>query len=62
MKMKGANAMVSDKIRNQILPPLQAGRPADGGTPLPIDIYMRRDWNSWINSLEEKRPQQLEYL
>ena len=32
------------------------------GTPLPIDIYMRRDWNSWINSLEEKRPQQLEYL
>ncbi len=32
------------------------------GTPLPIDIYMRRDWNSWINSLEEERPQQLEYL
>ena len=32
------------------------------GTPLPIDIYMRRDWNSWINSLPEKRPQQLEYL
>ena len=32
------------------------------GTPLPIDIYMRRDWNSWINSLAEKRPQQLEYL
>ena len=32
------------------------------GTPLPIDIYMRRDWNSWINSLPEKRPQQLQYL
>ena len=32
------------------------------GQPLPIDIYMRRDWNSWINSLPEKRPQQLEYL
>ena len=32
------------------------------GTPLPIDIYMRRDWNSWINSLAEERPQQLEYL
>ncbi len=32
------------------------------GTPLPIDIYMRRDWNSWISSLPEKRPQQLEYL
>ena len=32
------------------------------GTPLPIDIYMKRDWNSWINSLGEKRPQQLEYL
>ena len=32
------------------------------GTPLPIDIYMRRDWNSWIESLPEKRPQQLEYL
>ena len=32
------------------------------GTPLPIDIYMRRDWNSWISSLGEKRPQQLEYL
>ena len=32
------------------------------GTPLPIDIYMRRDWNSWISSLSEKRPQQLEYL
>ncbi len=32
------------------------------GTPLPIDIYMRRDWNSWISSLPEKRPQQLQYL
>ena len=32
------------------------------GTPLPIDIYMRRDWNSWIGSLAEERPQQLEYL
>ena len=32
------------------------------GEPLPIDIYMRRDWNSWIASLPEKRPQQLEYL
>ena len=32
------------------------------GTPLPIDNYMRRDWNSWINSLAEERPQQLEYL
>ena len=32
------------------------------GTPLPIDIYMRRDWNSWINSLPEKKPQQLQYL
>ena len=32
------------------------------GQPLPIDIYMKRDWNSWINSLGEKRPQQLEYL
>ena len=32
------------------------------GTPLPIDIYMRRDWNSWIQSLPEKRPQQLQYL
>ena len=32
------------------------------GTPLPIDIYMRRDWNSWISSLPEERPQQLEYL
>ena len=32
------------------------------GAPLPIDIYMKRDWNSWINSLGEKRPQQLEYL
>ena len=32
------------------------------GTPLPIDIYMKRDWNSWISSLSEKRPQQLEYL
>ena len=32
------------------------------GIPLPIDIYMRRDWNSWINSLPEKRPQQLQYL
>ncbi len=21
------------------------------GTPLPIDIYMRRDWNSWISSI-----------
>ena len=38
MKTKGANGMVSDKIRNQILTPLQAGRPADGGTPLPIDF------------------------
>jgi hypothetical protein len=36
--------------------------PAFIGTPLPIDIYMRRDWNSWINSLQEKRPQQLDYL
>ncbi len=25
--------------------------PAYIGTPLPIDIYMKRDWNSWINSL-----------
>ncbi|MBR1845908.1 MAG: cobalamin biosynthesis protein CobQ [Oscillospiraceae bacterium] len=32
------------------------------GQPLPIDIYMRRDWNSWIGSLAEERPQQLEYL
>ncbi|MBR0159821.1 MAG: cobalamin biosynthesis protein CobQ [Oscillospiraceae bacterium] len=32
------------------------------GIPLPIDIYMKRDWNSWISSLSEKRPQQLEYL
>jgi len=32
------------------------------GQPLPIDIYMKRDWNSWISSLPEKRPQQLEYL
>jgi hypothetical protein len=32
------------------------------GEPLPIDIYMRRDWNSWIESLPEERPQQLEYL
>ena len=32
------------------------------GTPLPIDIYMRCDWNSWIQSLPEKRPQQLQYL
>ncbi len=32
------------------------------GEPLAIDIYMRRDWNSWISSLAEKRPQQLQYL
>ena len=32
------------------------------GTPLPIDIYMKRDWNSSIGTLGEKRPQQLEYL
>ncbi len=25
--------------------------PAFIGTPLPIDIYMKRDWNSWIKSL-----------
>ena len=25
------------------------------GTPLPIDIYMKRDWNSWINSLDDKK-------
>lgn len=23
------------------------------GQPLPIDIYMKRDWNSWINSLSD---------
>ena len=32
------------------------------GEPLPIDIYMKRDWNSWISTLGEKRPQQVEYL
>ena len=32
------------------------------GQPLPIDIYMKRDWDSWISTLAEKRPQQLEYL
>ena len=42
---------------------LQEGHdPAFIGEPFPIDIYMRRDWNSWIASLPEKRPQQLEYL
>ena len=24
------------------------------GTPMPIDTYMHRDWDSWIKGLDEK--------
>ena len=30
--------MGSEEIRNKILKPLRAGKPADGGTPLPVDF------------------------